>query len=188
MRYNPELHHRRSIRLKNFDYSKPGAYFITICTKNRERLFGDVVDGKMVLNDGGKAAERCWMEIPLHYPNVVPDEFVIMPDHVHGIIVINEQSPNHGEQLVSAVVQHFEPLPKNLQPKQNKYQKIIPRSIGSMIRGYKIGVTKWFRQNTDIFIVWQRNYHEQIIHTKTELQKIRNYIIENPLKWKNDEH
>jgi putative transposase len=187
MTYDPLNHNRRSIRLKGFDYSQNGEYFITICTYDREPLFGDVVDGEMILNEYGKMAEMFWKEIPLHFPDVELDEFVIMPNHVHGIVVINRASgfvgvPNIG---VSLGVQNFEPLQEI--PQQNLFQKTIPRSIGSIIRGYKTGVTKWFRNNTEIYSVWQRNYYERIIRTDAELNNIREYIINNPSNWGNDE-
>lgn len=90
MKYNPEKHHRRSIRLKGYDYSQAGAYFVTICTQNRACLFGEVVGGDLRLNDAGTIARQCWLEIPIHFPNTELDEFVIMPNHVHGIIVLVE--------------------------------------------------------------------------------------------------
>ena len=111
-----------------------------------------------------------------HYPNVNLDEFVIMPNHVHGIIVINDDNVE---------VQNLEPLRKQ---RQNKFQHIIPRSLGSIVRGFKIGVTKWFRQNTDVYTLWQRNYYEHIIRNAAELYHIRKYIIENPLKWNDDKY
>jgi len=86
MKYNPQIHHRRSIRLKHYDYSEPGDYFVTICTKNRKCLLGNIVDGKMVLNKLGLIVKRCWHDLPNHYPNVILDEFIIMPNHIHGII------------------------------------------------------------------------------------------------------
>lgn len=171
MTYNPEKHHRRSIRLQGYDYSQPGGYFITICTHNRKCLFGDVVNGEMILNAFGDIVKNCWLEIPEHFPHVGLDEYVIMPDHVHGIIIIKN---NVGVQ--------------NFEPPQNQYQKIIPKSIGSIIRGFKIGVTKWFRQNTDIYIVWQRNYYEHIVRNEYELNKIRTYIINNPKNWEFDKN
>lgn len=117
------------------------------------------------------------MDIPVHYPNVVLHEFIVMPDHVHGIIELG--------------VQNFEPLPSqhnsesiHQQPrKHNEYQKIIPRSVGSIIRGYKIGVTKWFRENDMGFRVWQRNYYECIIRNKQSYDRITRYIVNNPVKW-----
>jgi len=150
MKYDPDKHHRRSIRLQGYDYSQPGIYFITLCRQNRECLFGEILNGEMRLNEFGKIAHQCWLEIPQHFPHVQLDEFVVMPDHIHGIIVLNNIV------VVVVGVQNIEPLQN-----QNAYQHIIPRSIGSIIRGFKIGVTKKFRQNTDIYVVWQRNYYEQ---------------------------
>lgn len=175
MKYDPQKHHRRSIRLKGYDYSQPGWYFVTLCTQNREMLFGDVVNGKMVLNSGGKIAKICWVDILTHFSNVDLDKFIIMPNHVHGIIHIIGNNNVVG-------VQDFEPLRKN------KYQKIIPYSLGSIIRGFKTGVTKWFRKNTDIYNVWQRNYYERIIRNEPELNRIRKYIIDNPIKWNFDKY
>ena len=136
MKYNLVIHHRRSIRLQGYDYSLLGAYFVTICTQNRVCLFGEIADGKIVLNNAGKIAKQCWLEIPNHFPNVSLDQYVIMPNHVHGIIIINGNDDKTNMNNVG--VQNFEPL----QIKQNQFRKIIPRSIGTIIRGYKIGVTK----------------------------------------------
>jgi REP element-mobilizing transposase RayT len=154
MKYNPDKHHRRSIRLQGYDYSQPGIYFITLCTQNRECLFGEILNGEMRLNEFGKIAHQCWLEMPHHFPHVQLDEFVIMPDHIHGIIVLNN--------IVGVGVQNIESRQQqqNIESRprqQNAYQHIIPGSIGSIIRGFKIGVTKEFRQNTDIYVVWQRN-------------------------------
>ena len=90
MRFDPERHHRRSIRLKGYDYRKSGAYFVTICTQNRECLFGEIVDGQMILNDVGRMVQSLWDELPRHFPNVELDAFGAMPNHVHGIIMIRE--------------------------------------------------------------------------------------------------
>lgn len=170
MKPNPKIpkpRNRRSIRLPDYDYSQDGGYFITICTHDRECFFGDIVRGEMVLNDAGNMAKEYWLEIPKHYPNVVLGEFVVMPNHVHGILTIKTQSV---------------PIPV----RQNKFQKIIPGSIGSIVRGYKIGVTKWFRKNTEIHTVWQRNYYEHIIRDETSLNRIQEYIIHNPINWERD--
>jgi REP element-mobilizing transposase RayT len=177
MKYNPQKHHRRSIRLKNYDYASSGAYFVTIVTHQRQCLFGAIVDGAMRLNEWGAIAERCWMEIPQHYPYVILDAFVIMPNHVHGIIILNEYHFNG--PIVGA---------NNHSPLQNERPRGTTQTIGSIVRGFKIGVTKWFRQHTDIYNVWQRNYYEHIIRNKTEWQRIRQYIANNPIHWKNDEH
>ena len=180
----PNIHHRKSIRLQGYDYSKSGLYFITICVQNRKCLFGNILRGnydEMVLNDAGKIADKCWLEIPKHFPNAVLHEHIIMPNHVHGII---ELVKNHDVGVQNNVgVQNFEPLQKRV----NKFQKIIPYSIGSIVRGYKIGVTKWVRSNTDIEFVWQRNYYENIIRTENSYQRICEYIINNPKNWHEDD-
>jgi putative transposase len=90
MPYNPNIHHRRSIRLPGYDYTQAGAYFVTICTNQRQRLFGEIVDGKMHLNLCGQVVVSRWQNIPRHFPCVKLDEFVLMPDHLHGIVVIGE--------------------------------------------------------------------------------------------------
>jgi len=165
------IHHRRSIRLQMYDYAQAGAYFVTVVTQDRSCLFGEIVDGAVDFNGAGKYVQSCWMEIPSHFPHVALDEFVAMPNHVHGIIWIN----NVG-------VQNFEPL------RENRYQHIIPRSIGSIVRGFKIGVTKWFKTNTRIPVVWQRNYYERVIRDDDELHALREYIMNNPAKWQEDEY
>ena len=190
MKYNPLLHHRDSIRLKGYDYSKEGLYFITICTNDRLCFFGNVKDGKMVLNEKGGIAKQCWSGIPLHYPNVVLHEYVVMPNHVHGIIELTVApavpADVVGVQNLGVRVQNFEPLQQRHEPQRNQFQKIIPRSVGSIIRGYKIGVTKWFRENTDVHTVWQRNFYEHIIRNEQSFENIARYIVNNPANWKED--
>lgn len=196
MSYNPKIHHRRSIRIQGYDYSQEGLYFITICTHNRECLFGNVgvvgvknleplqpQPSTMILNDAGHVANECWLKIPEHFPKVVLHEHIVMPNHVHGIIEIVR-------------VEDFQPL-HDIR-KRNEFQKIIPRSVGSIVRGYKIGVTKWFRSNVGVQNVgvqdfeplpqpiWQRNYHEHIIRNEKSYQIISDYILHNPEKWEQD--
>ena len=199
MKSNLNSRKRKSTRIPGFDYSQPGSYFMTICTKNRECLFGHIEDDKMFLNEAGKAVDMFWLEIPTHYPNVILHEHIVMPNHVHGIIELTkefglesqEQVPSIGVQDIG--VQNPEPLHSEPSPvssltpnKINKYQKIIPRSVGSIARGYKIGVTKWFRENTDIHAHWQRNFHEHIIRNAEEFDRIAQYIRINPFRWKED--
>jgi len=175
MPYNPNIHNRQSIRLKGYDYSKPGYYFVTFNIKNRLPLFGKIIrkNNKAIMQhtELGKAAIKFWLEIPEHYPNVILDEFIIMPEHIHGIIQISAQNIEQGRA-------------QNIEPKQNKYQKIIPGSLGAIIRGYKIGVTKWAKQNGYENFKWQRNFHEKIIHNERALNNIRQYIKNNPKNWK----
>ena len=179
MKYNPDTNHRRSIRLKGYDYSQEGAYFVTICTHNRECMFGKILDGEMRINEWGTIVEHCWLEIPEHYPNVSLDEFVIMPNHVHGVIILNENISMIGANIVGA---------KDFSPLHNNRPFGTSRTIGSIVRGFKIGVTKWFRKNTCIYTVWQRNYYEHIIRNEIELNKIREYILNNSLNWEIDEN
>lgn len=172
-------HNRQSIRLKGYNYAQAGLYFITICTYAREHLFGQVVNKKMVLNDAGEVVAKCWREIPVHFPIAILHEYVIMPDHLHGIIELQPGSP--------VGVQNLEPL-RATTAAENKYQHIIPQSIGSIIRGFKIGVTKWFRYESGFSAdmkVWHRNYYDHIIRNATDYARIANYIINNPAKWNN---
>jgi REP element-mobilizing transposase RayT len=160
--YDPAVHHRRSIRLRGYDYSRRGIYFVTICTEGRRRLFGTVINGRMALNDAGHVAARCWREIPNHFPNVALDEWVVMPDHIHGILVIERDGfPDVGA--------------KNLSPLPNG----TSRTIGSMVRGFKVGVTKALGGDSP----WQRNYHEMIVRDARALNAVRAYIQRNPACW-----
>ena len=182
MTFNPTIHRRKSIRLQGYDYSQAGAYFITVCTHNRVPLFGEIVDGVMVLNSAGQIVEKCWCAIPEHFPQVTLDEFVVMPNHVHGIITVGAN--NH-------LPQHYLPLPSDETPIQSNepprpLQHGTSRTIGSMVRGFKIGVTRWFRANTDIHAVWQRNYYEHIIRNEDAYLKIAEYIQTNPQRWETD--
>jgi REP element-mobilizing transposase RayT len=198
MKFQP--HRRRSIRLKEYDYSQAGAYFVTMCTQNRECLFGEISDGKMELNNAGIMAEQCWNEIPKHYPHVGLDACVIMPNHIHGIIMIeNGVVPtNVGANNYSPLHTAHSPLPQPSKQPGTPGQPESPepsvrpngtsKTIGAVVRGYKIGVTKWFRENTQIKIVWQRNYYERIIRDDDELNRIRQYIVDNPINWQNDEN
>jgi len=172
MKFNPDIHHRKSIRLRGYDYSQAGLYFITICTHERLPLFGKIDDGKMVTNDAGLVAKKCWQEIPDHFPQIILDGFVVMPNHIHGIIEIRD--------TVGA---------KNLLPLQNVETAMkhgTSKTVGSIVRGFKIGVTKWFREHTDIHQVWQRNYHEHIIRNEEAYLNISEYIEYNPEQWQED--
>jgi putative transposase len=187
---------RHSIRLKGYDYSKAGLYFITLCCQDRLPLFGQIVRGnnasvQMILNDAGHIADKCWLEIPMHYPNVILHEYVIMPNHIHGIIEIvgaNNHSPititnNHSPANVAnndIRAKNISPLPPPSPPNGTS------KTIGAMVRGFKIGVTKWMRQNTTVHDVWQRNYYEHIIRNEQSYVRIAKYIINNPVNWQED--
>ena len=171
MKYDPNIHHRRSIRLKHFDYRQDGFYFITLCCKDNVHFFGEIIDDHMQLNEIGKIAQKCWYDIPNHFENVELHEFVIMPNHIHFII-----------EIVGA--KYFSPHnPNEFMPNRPKGTS---QTIGSIVRGFKVGVTKWVRQNTHIHTLWQRNYYEHIIRTEESYHKISDYIKYNPLNWRTD--
>jgi len=186
--------HRHSIRLGGYDYSRPGAYFVTICTHDRACLFGDVAEGEMRLNDAGRIAEQCWRDIPAHFPRLDLDAFVIMPNHVHGIIWITDDAVGvndargHNENVAPPVTRpphnvgatHASPLPHALRPRGPQR-----RSVASIIGSFKSAVTKRINKlrGTPGMPVWQRNYYEHIIRTGESLDRIRRYIGENPLRW-----
>ena len=159
-----------SNRLKWYDYSSEWAYFITICCKDREEHFWEIIDWKMILNKIWKIVKSCYLEIPNHFPNVLLDEYIIMPDHIHFIIFINE-------------LWYFVETKNFL-----SLQRWTYRMIWSIVRGFKIWITKWIRDNKDIDNIWQPNYYDRIIRNEDELNRIRKYIINNPLKWEQEKN
>ena len=181
--YNPDKHHRRSIRLKGYDYSQEGLYFITICCQDRASLFGRIEDHKMVLNEAGKIAVDCWSAIPEHFPNVILHAYVVMPNHVHGILEIGMSigaknlSPLQDDDEKHVRANNNSPIPR---------PKGASKTVGSIVRGFKIGVTKWMRQNTNVYAVWQRNYYDIIIRNDEAYSTISDYIANNPANWDSD--
>lgn len=175
-----------SARLKNWDYGWNAVYFVTICTENREYFFGDVEDGVMVLNEIGKIANDCWLEIPEHFPFVQLGKHVVMPNHVHGIVVIDK--PDDGRDDGRNVeTQNFASLQSD-QPESSTKNKFGPQSknLASIIRGFKIGVTKNARLINQGF-AWQARYHDHIIRNDKSFDQISEYIINNPLNWSDDQ-
>ena len=187
-RYDPGKHRRRSTRLRGFDYARPGAYLVTLCTENRACLFGDMVKSEMRLNVVGQVVETCWRDIPNHFPHARLDAYVIMPNHIHGIIWIdNVETKNVGAESKSNVGTESKSNvgAKNFSPQPSAFRS-PEKTLGSIVRGFKIGVTKWVRTNTDIYVVWQRNYYDHIIRNEAALNQIRQYIAENPARWTKD--
>ncbi len=133
-KYNPDIHHRRSIRLKDFDYSQCGAYFITFCTQERLCLFGDVIDGEMVLNDAGVMIDRTWAELPKKYPGIQTESFVIMPNHIHGVILIGIESSvgaaPRGRPLSASKQNGFAPQRNSIHARMGNHRG---RPIGSYL-------------------------------------------------------
>jgi putative transposase len=186
MKYNPDIHHRRSIRLKRYDYSRAGTCFLTVCTHQRECLFGDIAAGKMRLNAAGKIAVQYWNEIPTHFPHVQLDGFVVMPNHVHGILVI--MGAGNANRAKDPILNWAPLKPRATTPEPNGIERPhgTSKTLGSVVRGFKIGVTKWIRKHTTVFEVWQRNYWEHIIRDEYEMNRIREYVATNPAKWETD--
>ncbi|HXF70107.1 MAG TPA: transposase [Thermoflexus sp.] len=175
MPYDPQRHHRRSIRLRGYDYSQPGAYFITICTQNRECLFGEVVDGEMELNDAGQMVAEQWQALPERFPHIRMDAFVVMPNHLHGIILIepidaradratfggHQEAPAQGAPSIGVVIGAF-------------------KSLTTVLYAHGVRQFGW----TPFFgRLWQRNYYEHIIRDEHSLKRIRAYILSNPSLW-----
>ncbi|MFN3481336.1 MAG: transposase, partial [Thermodesulfovibrionales bacterium] len=171
MKSNPNIHHRRSIRLKDYDYSQAGAYFVTICTYKRQCLFGHIINGKMVLNEYGQCVEYTWKDLINHNFNILLDTFAIMPNHVHGIVIL--QDIDNNKHTVGA---GSEPAPT---------KKPL---LFEIVRQFKTFSARRINQlrNSSGIPLWQRNYYEHIIRNEDELNKIREYIINNPLKWELD--
>ncbi len=166
-----------STRLPNWDYGSNAAYFVTICTKNRIHYFGEISNRGMKLSEIGKMAVKYWDEIPQHFPFVKLGAFVVMPDHVHGIVIIDKPDNKNNKNNVNVGAQNFASLRLN----KNKFGP-QSKNLASIIRGYKIGVTKNARKIKPGF-AWQSRYHEHIIRNEISYSKIENYIITNPLKW-----
>ncbi|MEK7431765.1 MAG: transposase [Cyanobacteriota bacterium] len=189
MKYNPEKHHRKSMRLKGYDYSSNGGYFVTLVSKNRQDFFGKIINGEMNLSEIGQIAYDNWKNISEHFKNVEIDEFVIMPNHLHGIIVIN--SDNAGT-FHETSLQHETPLQNNenniISGKNEFFSNLSPskNTLSVIIRLYKQSVTMWCKKNNHEYFQWQRNYHEWIIKNENHLERFRNYIYQNPLKWEID--
>lgn len=178
MNENVKFTGRKSIRLNGYDYASEGLYFLTLCCYMNQHLFGKVIKGQMQLNNAGKVAYALWLEIPKHFPEVKLHDFVVMPNHIHGIIeIVNGDSKVDSMKLVE---QH------SIAVKQKGLLRSPSRTIGSIVRGYKIGVTKWFRQNSFVEVVWLRNYYEHIIRDDEAYNNISQYIRNNPRKWQED--
>lgn len=173
-----------SRRLKGWDYSSPGIYFITICTKNRRHFFGEIRNGIVGLTRPGCIAYEYWSQIPEHYPHVRLDEFIIMPNHLHGIIEIKHRYKKQRKKHVESL----NPTPLHHSPSKdlsNKMSKISPKSgsISEIIRSYKGSVTRWCNKNKYKGFAWQYRFHDRIIRHRISLPHYRKYIQKNPLKW-----
>jgi len=167
------VHHRRSIRLKGYDYSQAGAYFVTICTQDRICLFGEVADDRMRLNGAGEMAVSLWQQLPTRFPDIEIDAFIVMPNHLHGIIVLPDGGAAVGAPLVGA---------RNVPTLGHIIGAFKSAATVAYVRGVKSNGWPEFRQR-----LWLRNYYEHVVRDETALNRIRQYIDENPARWAFDD-
>ncbi len=192
MRYDPNKHHRQSIHLNDYDYSQAGAYFVTICTHQRKHLLGKITNSAMNLNTLGQIAFDEWIKTEFVRPNVMIDEYVIMPNHIHGIIIIQNtpQPQTTPTESVGACGSHAQTgsHAQKLHTQPNTTLTAPPAgSLGAIIAQYKSVVTKRIHKlHGEKIPVWQRNYYERIILNEDALNRARQYIIDNPRKWPTD--
>ena len=174
MKYDPTKHHRRSIRLKGYDYSQAGYYFVTICCYQRQCLFGEIVDGVMRLNQYGEIVAETYQWLSSRYPYVHLDKWIIMPNHFHGIIVLTDKLCRGASQSA---------------PTTTNNSELKRKPLGRLIGAFKTVSTKKINliRNAPGTAIWQRNYYEHIIRNEESLNRIRQYIINNPLSWQIDQ-
>jgi REP element-mobilizing transposase RayT len=203
-----DVHHRPSIRLQGYDYAQGGAYFVTLCTFNRECLFGDVIDGELRLSDIGEIVEREWQQTPIVRPSVLLDVFVVMPNHVHGIIVLPDMggttrdrgdegatsqkaTPRGHPRVAPTNITTHRVAPTTAMPTRRVAPTgPAPGSIGAVIGQFRSIATKRIRSTCRLpdLIVWQRNYYDHVIRNERDLDRIRQYIVNNPARWADDEN
>ena len=179
MKYNPQYHHRRSIRLLHYDYSRPGFYFVTICTHQKQCLFGEMKEQKMGLNQIGKMVRDEWLKSAQICQEIELDEWVIMPNHLHGIVVIQKNDDGGVINNKGAI---------NVEGARHAPLRCKPKSLSSFVAGFKSSVTKRIKVfcSQPDFCIWQRNYYESVVRNEQHLNKIRHYIFDNPQKWAED--
>jgi putative transposase len=211
MKYNPEIHHRRSIRLPGYDYGQAGLYFITICAWQRQCIFGTIEDGEMHLNPVGEIARDEWLRTAKIRPNIDIAEFVVMPNHVHGIIAIGDDpgvadgGGTRGRGTMHRAPTHRNPTAGRAHtdddgdindrvddgaphPRIEKFGKPTSNTIPTIVRGYKAAVTTQVNilRNSPQCPVWQRNYYEHIVRSEADYLRIAAYILNNPRQWQED--
>jgi REP element-mobilizing transposase RayT len=191
MRYNQDVNQRRSIRLKGYDYSQEGLYFITICTQNKLCLFGEIKNGEIVLNDSGIMIKTVWQEIPIYYHEFNIHQFVIMPNHIHGIIEIINDNKSVPVGAGPCACPNIDGQQKTGQP-----QGVAPTmSLSDIVHRFKTMTTNEYVQGVKNNNLpgfnkkfWQRNYYEHIIRNEKSSLEISEYIINNPLNWQDDKY
>ena len=193
----PRLRQRRSGHLPDYDYSLPGAYFVTTCTHNREQMFGMVDNGRMILNRLGEVVQRCWHDLPYYYPSVQLDAFVVMPNHVHGIIILTDVESRasvgaglHGARPTNGLSPMGPDTRTNATrtrpaPTVGDAGRVSLREVVRALKSFSAIRINGIRNSRGV-PVWQRGYHDHVIRTDADLKDIRLYIQNNPLRWSLD--
>lgn len=174
--------------MRDYDYTTPGAYFVTVCTQGRQKIFGEIIDGEMHLNEYGEIAEKCWEDLPNHYSNIELDVYMIMPDHFHGIISI---LPCIGERAgfkpaPTDIIADKTPVGEGLRPSRRGTTEIpISRKrhgLSEFIRAFKSFSARRINEmrNTPAITLWQRSFYDHVIRTERDLAILRDYILNNP--------
>ncbi len=184
---NSPVHNRRSVRLEEYDYSQQGAYFVTICTQQRECLLGQVMNTEMEINEAGKMVQSIWHNLSIRYPYSVMDEFIVMPNHIHGIIFLQELGRGDPCDRPENVGTYDR---EDLGEYKIRPYGTLPKTLGRIIQGFKSMTTHQYilgvkKQNWPSFPgkLWQRNYYEHVIRSEEDLNQVREYIQNNPLNW-----
>ena len=204
MKYDPQKHHRRSIRLKGYDYSQAGMYFITLCTQHREHFFGHIENEEMILNDAGRMVDKWWQKIPEKFKDIELDVYQIMPNHFHAILINNGSVQNKGDAPADSDSSvradprvRPDPILGESSPILGDVSPVLGEHMGSPLHA----VMQWFKtMTTNEYIrgvksldwqpfdkkMWQRDYYEHIIRDQKAYENISNYIINNPRNWQED--
>jgi putative transposase len=194
------MRNRRSIRLKGYDYRSCGAYFITICTHERVCLFGDIVNGRMHLNRAGGIVHQHIHTLPRHFPRLAVDASIVMPNHVHFVLLLHDAGRGEASvhlrtssrsnrelppEAVRPVPADASPLPS---PQNIRPAGTVPGSVGAIVQNLKSVTTRRINRMTGMpgNRIWQRNYWDRIIRNPSEFERVRQYILENPLRWEKD--
>jgi putative transposase len=193
MRFNPAWHDRRGLRKKQHDYTTPGSYYVTICVHDMGTFpFGDVIDGRMRLSDMGAIADEYWLRIPAHFPGVTLDAHIVMPNHVHGIIVIPDLGAKSvvGTRHASSLIPHGPVVVDSAELRDDgscePASGVIRRhSLRTMVGSFKSAVSKRINEirGTPGATIWQERYHDHVIRDEESLRRIREYILSNPARW-----
>ncbi|MEM9162897.1 MAG: transposase [Cyanobacteria bacterium P01_F01_bin.4] len=188
-KFDPDKHYRRSIRLKGYDYASPGTYFVTICLQHRTCLLGNIINHQMQLNDAGQMVHDSWMALPWRFPQIILDAFVVMPNHFHGLITL--------QNLVGVPLVDTLDRLRNCPINRNVMVDKVPIEgvrLGDIVGAFKSITTHVYTAGVKCHgwepfqkRLWQRNYYEHIVRNETSLETLRRYVLNNPTMWIEDQ-